>query len=468
LLLTTTLRKRALSSIASLAASLRRRRDLRAASASPLELQMLLPLDEHGDESIEDTVGDDVLLATGLGDAADEERWIDALLTAADDAAASDAKAGTLIRLLKRIRRPALVFTEYRDTLEALRRRLEASGIAVCSLHGALSADERRRVLEEFASGGRTLIATDAAAEGLNLQSVCRVIVHYELPWNPARMLQRAGRVDRIGQRHRVHEIALVASDTAESLVLAPLARRAVGFSGGAGERMVRLLTESRVAALIFDGVAPSPMELPDRDDLQLTVDLSRDAEIEASRHRRREVLRVATLGRSERRRASIPVSTLGQSSLPAGLVLLFDIDTSASDRTVIERSTLAVHVEMALPSWPERPREITRSLEQLLPALRVVVSPILETAGHRQLQAIRYRYEEAAHRMHGRTVAIRQNQESVARRLVQAGLFERRARRDGPPEADGFELGGRTEETASNALTSSADLRAVLIVRPR
>ena len=100
------------------------------------------------------------------------------------------------------------------------------------------------------------LLATDAASEGLNLQRRCRAVVHYELPWSPARLEQRTGRVDRIGQSRRVHEILLVAGDTAERLVLAPLAKRAAraGSAMPGSSRLVDAIAESRVASAVMDG----------------------------------------------------------------------------------------------------------------------------------------------------------------------------------------------------------------------
>ena len=92
---------------------------------------------------------------------------------------------------------------------------------------------ERSRVQHEFndtsaacRADSPVLIATDAAAEGLNLHLRCRLVIHYELPWSTARLEQRAGRVDRLGQQRRVHELGLIAATTAERLVLAPLMRR--------------------------------------------------------------------------------------------------------------------------------------------------------------------------------------------------------------------------------------------------
>jgi hypothetical protein len=90
-----------------------------------------------------------------------------------------------------------------------------------------LTRAERRAAIDGFSSRhGSILLATDAAGEGLNLQSRCRVVVNLELPWNPMRLEQRIGRVDRIGQRRTVHAIHLIAGDTGEVRILQRLQAR--------------------------------------------------------------------------------------------------------------------------------------------------------------------------------------------------------------------------------------------------
>lgn len=104
-----------------------------------------------------------------------------------------------------------IVFTEYRDTQRYLLWRLEReAGLAepmVVPLYGGASLELREAVKEQFndpASPLRILVATDAASEGLNLQMSCRYVLHQEIPWNPMRMEQRNGRVDRHGQARDV------------------------------------------------------------------------------------------------------------------------------------------------------------------------------------------------------------------------------------------------------------------------
>src|SRR5207244_6276945 len=111
-----------------------------------------------------------------------------------------------------------------RDSLLHLQTSL---GLSSVSLHGGMNRDERLAVINQFTSGRSNLLfATDAAGEGLNLQHACRLVIDLELPWNPMRLEQRIGRVDRIGQRRTVHAVHLIAAGTGEERVLERLRDR--------------------------------------------------------------------------------------------------------------------------------------------------------------------------------------------------------------------------------------------------
>jgi hypothetical protein len=119
---------------------------------------------------------------------------------------------------------PLIIFTEYRDTLARVARSINEP---VAVLHGGLSRHERAEALRAFTEGRRRiLLATDAAGEGLNLHHRCRIVINLELPWNPMRLEQRIGRVDRIGQRRTVHAFHLVAAGTGEERLLTELRER--------------------------------------------------------------------------------------------------------------------------------------------------------------------------------------------------------------------------------------------------
>ena len=130
-----------------------------------------------------------------------------------------------------------LIFSEHRDTVDFLVRRVEALGYVdqVAVVHGGMLWREREERVERFRQpdGARFLIATDAAGEGINLQ-FCHLMVNYDIPWNPARLEQRMGRIHRYGQRHDVRIVNLVAGSTREGHVPDGLARQARGNSTGA------------------------------------------------------------------------------------------------------------------------------------------------------------------------------------------------------------------------------------------
>ena len=122
-----------------------------------------------------------------------------------------------------------LVFSEHRDTVDYLVRRLEGLGHAgsIAHVHGGMAWQEREAQVERFRdpAGARYMVATDAAGEGINLQ-FCRMMANYDIPWNPARLEQRMGRVHRYGQKRSVQIVNLVAGKTHEGRVLEVLLKK--------------------------------------------------------------------------------------------------------------------------------------------------------------------------------------------------------------------------------------------------
>jgi superfamily II DNA or RNA helicase len=222
------LNKRALSSAHSLAVSVARRMQLLSTERgdAPDLHQMALDFDAPGDGDADEADAEPVALgAPALTDAAQERDILAALYEAAMQASAAESKFDAIRRLIRRAGEPAIVFTEYRDTLRSLAAGLDARNVVL--LHGGLSRRDRQAAEQAFVSGpARVLLATDAAGEGLNLQARGRLVINLELPWSPRRLEQRIGRVDRIGQRRTVHAVHLFARDTGESRVLARLVHR--------------------------------------------------------------------------------------------------------------------------------------------------------------------------------------------------------------------------------------------------
>lgn len=108
-----------------------------------------------------------------------------------------------------------LIFTEHRDTLKHLCENLGRLGYSTCDIHGGMNPHERKRAQEEFRTSRQVCVATEAAGEGINLQ-FCRLMINYDLPWNPTRLEQRLGRIHRIGQERDVHAFNFVAAESEE------------------------------------------------------------------------------------------------------------------------------------------------------------------------------------------------------------------------------------------------------------
>lgn len=107
-----------------------------------------------------------------------------------------------------------IIFTKYKDTLDYLEVNLKSKEYETFIMHGDMSLNARTEIFNKFERAKKAiLIATDVISEGLNLQRLASNVVHYELPWNPNRLEQRNGRVDRIGQKHEMVSIRTLVVD---------------------------------------------------------------------------------------------------------------------------------------------------------------------------------------------------------------------------------------------------------------
>ncbi|MBA1231448.1 DEAD/DEAH box helicase [Pseudomonas viridiflava] len=121
-----------------------------------------------------------------------------------------------------------IIFTEYKHTLNYLERILEKNGFldATRTIVGGMNDSDRKKINDEFQASNsettvRILLATDAASEGADFQKHCRNLIHYEIPWNPIRLEQRNGRVDRHGQKAdevRIHHFVYKNQEDSEFL----------------------------------------------------------------------------------------------------------------------------------------------------------------------------------------------------------------------------------------------------------
>lgn len=224
--------------------------------------------EEGGDGREESEAAEDdalaAVVARNLAELEIERREVARLLKLARQVYdAGDSKFDRLCQVLREPQHKGLkliIFTEHRDTLMFLVRKLEGLGYTgqVGHIHGGMDSRERDAQQALFwkpvAEGGTTiLVATDAAGEGINLQ-VCWLMINYDIPWNPARLEQRMGRIHRYGQTHDpVIILNLVAGKTREGRVLKVLL-----------EKLERIRKELRsdkvfdVVGRVFEGVSLS------------------------------------------------------------------------------------------------------------------------------------------------------------------------------------------------------------------
>ena len=234
----TVLQRRLASSLHAITRSLERRRDrlsdelaaTRAGKRTAARETVALP--EDPDEAYEELgdEGDDLVSSASNARTAAELEAEVAKLTELIARAHATMRAGPE-RKLEEFRRvldteavrdrneKILVFTEHKDTLDHLTGKLREWGFTVCNIHGGMRLQDRIAAEKEFRGPVQVMVATDAAGEGINLQ-FCRLMVNWDLPWNPNRLEQRMGRIHRYGQEYDVQITNLVASTTREGEVL--------------------------------------------------------------------------------------------------------------------------------------------------------------------------------------------------------------------------------------------------------
>ncbi len=153
-----------------------------------------------------------------------------------------DTKYKELLKLIKqRIaqdpREKIIIFSFYRGTIKYLERRLRADQLSCAVILGGMG-HEKDAELKRFAdpNGPSILISSEVGSEGIDLQ-FARVLINYDLPWNPMKVEQRIGRIDRLGQASdRIHIISFVAKDTIEEIILDRLFQRLDIFRESIGD----------------------------------------------------------------------------------------------------------------------------------------------------------------------------------------------------------------------------------------
>ena len=189
-----------------------------------------------------------------------EREWARTLAAQARAIAASARKLAAAESWIAAQAEPVLVFTEFRATQAALAERLSALGFIVTVFHGGLTREERSAAVDRFRQAGGVLISTEAGGEGQNLQ-FCRVVLNYDLPWNPMRVEQRIGRVHRLGQTRDVRIVNLITPGTIEEHVYRLLHEKICLFRQVIGDLDLILAEEPRLERTVGQLVLEAPDE---------------------------------------------------------------------------------------------------------------------------------------------------------------------------------------------------------------
>jgi len=258
------------SSTRAIAATLERRL---AALQAPEEQLTLAAVAEEEWQDLDGQEQLETLLRTRMIALRNEQAEVRLLLDAAQRAANAgpDAKAEALLETIYGLQREegdptlkVLIFTEFVPTQEMLRGFLADRGFSAVCLNGTMDMRERKAVQDAFAGEARILISTDAGGEGLNLQ-FCHVVVNYDIPWNPMRLEQRIGRVDRIGQQHPVRALNFVLEDTVEFRVREVLETKLALILKELGVDKAGDVLDSAQGGTIFDDLYVQSLLHPER-----------------------------------------------------------------------------------------------------------------------------------------------------------------------------------------------------------
>jgi len=263
------------SSPAAIRATLQRRLDV-LNKPSLAEQASLLSSDEW--EDLDGQQQSDELSKTKIKALKNEKAEVQYLLDMANKCVqlGIDAKADALLDWITQLQREendpnvkVLIFTEFVPTQMMMAEFLKNRGMSVVTLNGSLSMEERKQVQKSFAEESRILISTDAGGEGLNLQ-FCHIIINYDIPWNPMRLEQRIGRVDRIGQKKVVRALNLVFEDTVEHRVREVLEEKLNVILEEFGVDKTGDVLDSAQAGQLFDELYTGAINNPDAIDEEI------------------------------------------------------------------------------------------------------------------------------------------------------------------------------------------------------
>lgn len=154
----------------------------------------------------------------------DEEEYLDKLIAIGERVKQDDLKLqGFLEKVIEPIlesnpKEKIVIFTEYLSTQKYLQAALNTlyGETSTSLINGSMTHEERASAIQKFNGEGQFIISTEAGGEGINLQHHCHILVNFDLPWNPMRLVQRIGRIYRYGQEKEVIVFNIFSEGTAD------------------------------------------------------------------------------------------------------------------------------------------------------------------------------------------------------------------------------------------------------------
>lgn len=243
--------------------------------------------DQDGQEQLERALS---MRVSGLANEIDEVKTLLELAQRCE-AQGADARADALLDLMYEEQSNEndpdlkfLVFTEFVPTQEMLSEFLRDHGFRVALLNGTMSLEQRQQAQRELSQDARILVSTDAGGEGLNLQ-FAHIVVNYDLPWNPMKVEQRIGRVDRIGQTKPVKAYNLLFEDSVELRVHEVLQQKLQVILEEFGVDKTADVLDAEEGGSVFEQAIAAAILNPD--DIEGTVDEALRRVREAARDER-------------------------------------------------------------------------------------------------------------------------------------------------------------------------------------
>jgi len=171
-----------------------------------------------------------------------------------------------------------LIFTEAKDTLEYLEKKIKKWGFSVNTIHGGMKLEDRVEAESIFKNETQIMVATEAAGEGINLQ-FCHLMINYDIPWNPNRLEQRMGRIHRYGQQKEVFIFNLIAEDTREGKVMVRLFQKLDEIRGALEDKVFDVLGELLHDISFSQLLVEASANARDVDEILAEIDIVADEE---------------------------------------------------------------------------------------------------------------------------------------------------------------------------------------------